>query len=94
MGERKTDYTIDTQQNLMKIVGWLATDVTRHSTVTEVAEALDISQNQVFRTFCNLQERGWVERSGEGWRLGPGISKISESVRKGLSDTMHRYLGS
>jgi DNA-binding IclR family transcriptional regulator len=93
MAERKTDYTIDTQQNLMKIVGWLATDVTRHSTVTEISQALDISQNQVFRTLSNLQERSWVERSGEGWRLGPGIAKISEAVRKGLGDTLQRYLG-
>ncbi len=93
MGERKTDYTTDTQQQLMKIVGWLATDITRFSTVTEISAALDISTNQVFRTMYNLHERAWVERSGEGWRLGAGISRISESVRKGIGDTLQRYLG-
>lgn len=94
MSDRKADYTIDTQQNLMRVVGWLATDVTRFSTVTEVSQALEISVNQTFRTMHNLAERGWVERSGEGWRLGQGITKISEAVRKGLGDTLQRYLGS
>lgn len=91
--DRKTDYTTDTQQDLMKVVHWLATDVTRYSTITEISTALDISSNKVYRTLMNLRDRGWVEKSGEGWRLGPGISKISEAVRKGLIDTMQRYLG-
>ena len=89
----KTDYTIEAQQNLIKIVHYLATDVTRHTTAGEIAEALEISKSKTMWTLHNLRERGWTEQSGDGWRLGVGIVKISTAVQKGISDTAQRYLG-
>lgn len=91
--ERKSDYTIETQQNLMKVVGWMATDVTRPATVGEISEALDIKIDKVRWTLYNLKMTGWVEQSGDGWRLSAGLAQISERVRKGIAATAERYLG-
>lgn len=92
MSPKKTDYTIVPQQNLIKVVMYLATDVTRHTTVREIAEALELKPQVVSWTLHNLRERAWVEQSGDGWRLGPGLSRLAESVRKGLADSVQRYL--
>lgn len=93
MAGRKTDYTIEAQQNLIRVVQYLATDVTRHATVGEIEEALDLSYTKVTWTLHNLRERGWAEQNGDGWRLGPGLARIAETVRKGLADSVQRYLG-
>lgn len=89
----KTDYTIESQQNLIKIVHYLATDVTRHTTIGEIAEALELTKSKVQWTLHNLRERGWVEQSGDGWRLGMSISRIAENVRKAHADSLQKYLG-
>ena len=90
----KTDFTIESQQNLMKIVHYLAADVTRHSTIGEMAEALELTKSKVQWTLHNMRERGWAEQSGDGWRLGQGIARIAEQVRKAHADSLQKYLGS
>lgn len=89
----KTDYTNESQQNLIKITHYLATDVTRHTTIGEIAEALELTKSKVQWTLHNLRERGWAEQSGDGWRLGTAIAKISEGIRKAHADSLQRYLG-
>jgi DNA-binding IclR family transcriptional regulator len=91
--ERKTDYTNIPQQNLMRIVQYLATDVTRVMSVQEIQDALELSYNKVLWTLHNLRMQGWVEQVADGWRLDPLIVKISDSVRKGFADAASRYLG-
>lgn len=89
----KTDFTIEAQQNLIKVVHYLATDVTRHTTLREVAEALDMTKTKAQWTLHNLRERGWAEQSGDGWRLGMAISRIAEDVRKAHAESLQKYLG-
>lgn len=89
----KTDYTNPSQQNLMKIVGWLATDVTRTATIKEICDGLDLTAAKVNWTLHNLRERGWVEQTGGGWRLSSGLAQIAERVRKGMAASVERYLG-
>ena len=89
----KTDYINESQQNLIKIVGYLATDVTRNSTIKDICEALELSYSKVNWTLHNLRERGWVEQNGDGWRLGAGLGQISERIRKSFALAAERYLG-
>ena len=91
--ESKTDYTVKTQQNLMQIVQYLATDVTRVMSQKEIEEALMLSYNKVNLALHNLRMQGWAEQVADGWRLSPLIVRIADSVRKGLADTAQRYLG-
>ncbi len=91
--ESKTDYTNVSQQNLMKVVQYLATDITRVMSQKEIEEALDLSYNVVNFTLHNLRISGWAEQVADGWRLSPLIVRIADSVRKGLADTAQRYLG-
>ncbi len=91
--EKKTDYKIEAQQNLMKIVQYLATDVTRVMSQKEIEEALELSYNKVNFALHNLRIAGWAEQVADGWRLSPLIVRIADSVRKGLADTAARYLG-
>lgn len=91
--EKKTDYTNESQQNLMRTVQYLATDVTRVMGQKELEEALELSYSKVNFTLHNLRMAGWAEQVADGWRLSPLIVKIAVSVQKGLADTAQRYLG-
>lgn len=91
--EKKTDFTNDSQQNLMKIVQYMATDITRVMSVQEIQDALELTYSKVTWTLHNLRMQGWAEQVADGWRLSPLIVRIADSVRKGLADTAQRYLG-
>lgn len=93
MAEKRTDFTSETQQNLMKIVEYLATDVLRPTTLKEIQDALDLSYNKALWSLHNLKARGWAEQVADGWRLGPRLPRIAEDVRKGITDTVRRYIG-
>jgi DNA-binding IclR family transcriptional regulator len=92
-GDKKTDYTNESQQNLMRIVQYLATDVTRVMSQREIEEALELSYSKVNFTLHNLRMQNWTEQVADGWRLSPLIVRIADSVRKGFADTAQRYLG-
>ena len=91
-GAAKTDYFVETQENLMRIVEFLATDVFRPTTVKELCQALEITQNKVVWALYNLRRRDWVEQVGDSWRLSPRIVKIADSVRAGIGQNIQRYL--
>jgi DNA-binding IclR family transcriptional regulator len=91
--EGKTDYQNETQQNLMKIVEYLATDVFRITTIKEIVDALDITYSKASWVLHNLKIRDWAEQQGDGWRLSPRIVRIADSVRANLGETTRRYLG-
>ena len=91
--ERKTDYTNESQQNLMKVVQYMATDVTRVMSVQEIMDALELKYNSVTWTLHNLRMQGWAEQVADGWRLSPLIVKIAVAAHRGIADTMARYGG-
>jgi hypothetical protein len=91
--EKKTDFTLESQQNLMKIVEYLATDVFRPTTVDEIMTALSITNNKTIWALHNLKFRGWAEQIADGWRLSPRIVRIADAVRANLGETVKRYLG-
>lgn len=82
---------VETQQNLMKIVEYLAVDVFRPSAVTEICNALDITHDKTLRVLHNLSVRGWAEQVAHGWRLSPRIVKIAYLARTNLEDTVKKY---
>jgi len=91
--EGKTDFTNETQQNLMKIVEFLATDVFRPTTVKEIVDALGMTTSKAVWALHNLMIRDWAEQVGDSWRLSPRIVKIADSVRANMGESMRRYLG-
>jgi DNA-binding IclR family transcriptional regulator len=82
----------ETQQNLMKIVEYLATDVFKPVSENEIGAALDIPEAEVLWALQNLAIRGWTEQAANGWRLAPRIVKIAELVRISLKEAIKRYL--
>ena len=90
--EGKTDFENETQQNLMKIVEFLAADVFKVTTLKEIMDALELTQSKAYWALKNLVIRGWVDEQGDGWRLSPRIVKIADSVRANLGNTVRRYL--
>lgn len=91
--ERKTNFETETQQNLMRVVEYLSTDVFKTTTVKEICDALNLTYNKTTWTLHNLAIRGWAEQIADGWKLSPRIVKIADSVRANLLETSKRYLG-
>ncbi|MDP3013864.1 MAG: hypothetical protein Q8M92_06440, partial [Candidatus Subteraquimicrobiales bacterium] len=94
--EKKTDFTNESQQNLMKIVEYLSTDVFRVVTTQEICDALGITKSKAYWTLQNLSgdgsKQGWVEQIADGWKLGPRLPRIAEKVRKGIEANIKQYL--
>ena len=88
----KANYENECQQNLIKVIEYLAKDVFRPVTTQEVMDALGISKNKAHWTLHNLKIGGWAEQIASGWRLSPDLVKIADSVRATLKEVMHRYL--
>lgn len=91
MAER--NYKNEAQQNLIRVVEYLAEDILQAKTQKELAEALDISKDQAFRTLWNLKDRGWIEESANGFRLSPRLTMIADRLRQAVADTLRSYLG-
>ncbi|MBI3755756.1 MAG: hypothetical protein HY265_06320 [Deltaproteobacteria bacterium] len=90
--DKKTDYTNDGQQNLMRIAEYLAADVFKPTTIKDIAAAMSLSESKARWTLHNMAIRGWVEQVADGWRLSPRLVKIADSVRANLGDVVTRYL--
>lgn len=89
----KTDFTLESQQNLMKVVEYLSTDPLRPTTMDEIMKALSITKNKAEWTLHNLKLRGWTEQIANGWRLGPRLPKIAADVKKAIDTTAKKYTG-
>jgi len=90
--EGKTDYECETQQNLMRVAEYLATDVTRPTGIKDISAALGMTYNQANWTMHNMRLRGWAEQIGEGWRLSPRLVSIAKAVEAGIGEMVGRYL--
>ncbi len=86
-------YKNEAQQNLVRMVEYLAEDILQAKTQKELAEALGISKDQAFRTLWNLKDRGWAEESANGFRLSPRLTMIADKLRRAVADTLDAYLG-
>jgi hypothetical protein len=91
--EGKTNFTTQTQQDLMKIIEWMAVDVMRPQTLKEIMDGCDLSYNKTLWAVQNMKLRGWAEDVADGWRLSSRLPRIAEDVRKGIAETGKRYLG-
>ncbi len=85
-------YVNENQQQMMKVVEYLAQDILIPKTQREIMEALGFSRDQVFRTLWNLKDREWVEELAQGHRLAPKIVMISDRLRLAVADTLRKYL--
>ena len=86
------DYTNDNQQNLMRVIEYLAQDILIPKSQQELAEVLDLSKDKVFRTLWNLEEQGWVEASAGGYRLSPRMTRISDQLRLAVADVIRKHI--
>lgn len=91
--EKKTDYTNESQQNLMRIVEYLGADVFRAATTQEICNALNLTKSKGYWTLLNLEIAEWVKQEADGWKLGPRLPKIAEIVRAGIADNVKAFLG-
>ncbi|GAB4485921.1 MAG: hypothetical protein OHK006_12860 [Thermodesulfovibrionales bacterium] len=89
----KGDYALEAQQNLMRIVEYMETDVLRPISTKDLCIALDLTPNKVTWALYNLRMRGWAEQVGDQWRLGQRVGMIAESVRNAHSESLQKYLG-
>ena len=87
-----TDYTSTSQQTLMAVVDGLARHPLHARPVTELATDLHLPRAGVYRALRNLESADWAEQTPAGWRLAPGICRISERFRRALADLHHHYL--
>jgi len=95
--ERKTDFTNESQQNLMRIIEYMASEPFRVFTTQEICEALGITKSKCYWTLQNLvgdgSRQGWLEQEADGWKLGARLPRIAEKVRKGIDENVRRFLG-
>lgn len=89
----KTDYENEGQQNLIKVVKYLAKDVFKPVTPQEIMDTFGLSKSKAIWTLHNLAIGGWAEQLSNGWRLSPELVKIADSVRANLKEAMEKYLG-
>jgi len=87
------DYTNDSQQNLLAILTFLGHSPLEAKTLAEVETFTGLSKDQAFRTLWNLEHAGWVEKSGQGYRLAPRLTEFSERLRRDIAELADRYLG-
>ena len=52
-------------------------------TIPELAEAMDIKQNYLYRVMPSLAEEGLVHKSGRGWHVRQGAAATAESSDDG-----------
>jgi hypothetical protein len=89
---QETNYKNETQQNLIKVVEYLARDIFKPTTPQEIMTALGLTKSKAIWTLYNLKLGGWAEQTASGWRLSPAIAKIAESIRATLKEVIHKYL--
>jgi Mn-dependent DtxR family transcriptional regulator len=81
MATRKTDYTNEAQQRLMKLVLVLFGDVVNGYLPSVLAKAMGCKPPIVTRDLDNLATAGMVERDDSGaWRLTPRLPQQAIKV--------------
>ena len=99
MTTRKTGYTNDAQQRLLRLVDLLAGHELTGLVPSEIARALDCSPPVVTRDLDNLRTAGWAEQTpGLRWRLSPHVVQMSirhaaalNQARQNFEDTVQRF---
>lgn len=96
--ERK--YDVRSVSRAIAMLEYLGKNATSSGlSVTEVAEALDMSKSAAFATLQTLQQHGFVDDDGEGqsrrYRLGTALARLGELARGQLSlrDIVRPILG-
>ncbi len=87
------DYISPAAQALLSVVSALGRKPLEPQTVASLCERTGSTRNQTFRALKNLETAGWADRLPGGWRLAPGIVRISERYRLAIADAHRQYLG-
>jgi len=91
MAEDKT-YITESQQNMGRVVEYMAQDILIPKSQKELMETLNLSRDQAFRTIWNLMHLGWVEENAGAYRLSPKLTTISDRLRLAVADTIRKYI--
>ena len=88
-------YRSDSQQRILQAVEIMATRPLTPWTAGDLAERLECSRDQAFRTARNLEAGGWAWEApgGAAWRLAPRVTQIAESFRLVIAELHATYLG-
>ncbi len=87
------EYISPASQVLISVVAALGRRPLEPRTVVSLSGHIGASRDQVFRALKNMEAADWAERLPGGWRLSPGIVRISERYRLALADACRDYLG-
>ena len=87
-----TGYISPASQVLMAVVADLARRPLDPQTVASLSSRLGCPRDRIFRALMNLRAAEWAEQRPGGWRLAPGIVRISERFRVARADAHRRYL--
>ena len=76
--DRKTSYTSNSQQRLLKVIKALSGNEFHGLTPGELAQAVRVQPAKITRDLQNLKEAGFVEEVPElgRWRLGPAVVQL------------------
>ena len=91
MADDKT-YITESQQNMGRVVEYMAQDILIPKSQKELMETLNLSRDQAFRTIWNLMYLGWVEENAGAYRLSPKMTMISDRLRLAVADTIRKYI--
>lgn len=95
-----SDYTVEAQQRILRLINVLAGNEITGLTPAEIAREQRCSASLVTRDLANLQEAGFAEKVAEtgAWRLAPPIVQIAmrhmvalERAERRLKEITNRY---
>lgn len=87
-----TDYTVESQQRLMRLVSELASHPLDGMANAQIAERLCVTRSTVTRDLANLRATGWAEQIPETgrWRCGPAVIRLSVAHATAMSRAQQR----
>ena len=90
--DRKTDYTNDAQQRLVRVILALFSDVVQGMTPAALAKAACCSQPVITRDLDNLKTAGLAERDETTghWRLTPRLPQQAIKVWNAIDSAQRR----
>lgn len=92
MATRKTDYTNEAQQRLMRLVIAMFADVVNGHLPSALAKAVGCAQPVITRDLDNLATGGWAERDEITgmWRLTPRLPQQAIKVFTAIDQAERR----
>ena len=93
MSEKKTDYTNNAQQRLLRVVLVLAGNEFNGLLPGEIAKAVGTTPHNITRDLDNLRKAGVAEviQDTGRWRLGPKLIQVAMAFQRHVTKMRSRF---